>query len=242
MSHVMEKSGDTLYVVMPAYNEAENIKKVVTDWYGVLDFASDESRLVVADFGSSDDTHAILSDLCSEYPKLLVLETEYKEHGPKLLALYDYAIKSGADYVFQTDSDGQANPAEFEAFWNMRHEYDAIIGNRTVRGDGQGRKFIEGVVVTLLKLYFHVNVPDANAPFRLMKCEVLKNYIHRMPKDYYLPNIMLTTYFAYYKKKLAFKEISFAPRLKGENSIDYVSITKIGLRALREFHEFKKDL
>ena len=233
---------DTLYVVMPAYNEADNIEKVVRDWYVVLEQASPESRLVVADSGSTDDTHQVLLRMQKDYPKLLTLDTEYKEHGPKLLALYKYGIECGADYIFQTDSDGQTNPKEFADFWNDRGRYDAIIGNRILRGDGHGRKVIEKVVVTLLKLFFHVNVPDANAPFRLMKSDVLGKYLDRMPKDYYLPNIMLTTYFAYYREKLLFREISFAPRLRGENSIDYVSITKIGMRALKEFHEFKKDL
>ena len=233
---------DTLYLVMPAYNEAENIEKVISDWYPVLECASEDSRLVVADKGSSDDTHDILLKLQKDYPKLETLDTKHKEHGPKLLSLYRYAIDRGADYVFQTDSDGQTDPSEFTAFWEMRHAADAIIGNRTIRGDGRGRKMIEGVVVTLLRLYFHVKVPDANAPFRLMRSEVLGRYLDRMPEDYYLPNIMLTTYFAYYGERLAFKKISFAPRLKGENSIDYVSITKIGMRALKEFHEFKKDL
>ena len=233
---------DTLYVVMPAYNEGENIKKVISDWYEVLRYASEASRLVVADMGSSDDTHDILTGMQSDMGKLVILDTKYKEHGPKLLSLYKYAIESGADYIFQTDSDGQTDAGEFSEFWENRTSYDAIIGNRTVRGDGQGRKFIEGVVVALLRLFFHVRVPDANAPFRLMKSDMLKKYLDRLPEDYYLPNIMLTTYFAYYGESLEFREISFAPRLKGENSIDYVSITRIGMRALKEFHEFKKDL
>jgi len=46
-------------------------------------------------------------------------------------------IKSGADWIFQTDSDGQTNPDEFEAFWCRREKYDALFGNRTVRGDGR---------------------------------------------------------------------------------------------------------
>ena len=60
---------------------------------------------------------------------------------------------------------------------------------------------------TLLKLYFGVNIPDANAPYRLMKAETVKKYLYRMPIDYNLPNIMLTAYFAYYKEKIDFKEM-----------------------------------
>lgn len=40
-------------------------------------------------------------------------------HGPKHIALYDYAIRKGADYIFQTDSDGQTSPDEFEALYNL---------------------------------------------------------------------------------------------------------------------------
>lgn len=41
--------------------------------------------------------------------------------------LYNYAIKMGVDYIFQTDSDGQTNASEFEKFWEMRNDYDAIL-------------------------------------------------------------------------------------------------------------------
>ena len=171
-----------------------------------------------------------------------ILDNDNQYHGPKLIALYDYAIKNGADYIFQTDSDGQTNPDEFEEFWNDRHIYDAILGNRTVRGDGKDRAFVEDVVCFLLKLYFGVNVPDANAPFRLMKSEVVEKYIRRMPRDYNIPNIMFATYFAHYNEKLCFKVISFKPRQGGENSINIPNIIKIGWNALGDFRAFKRDM
>lgn len=48
---------------MPAYNEEANIEQVVKDWYPVLEGKSAESRLVIADSGSSDKTHEILENL-----------------------------------------------------------------------------------------------------------------------------------------------------------------------------------
>lgn len=76
--------------------------------------------------------------------------------------------------------DGQTNPAEFEKFWKKKNKYDAILGNRVVRGDGKGRKFVENTVCFLLRLIFGVKVKDANAPFRLKtnnRCELLKECI-----------------------------------------------------------------
>lgn len=234
---------DSLYIVMPAYNEEDNIEKVIESWYPMLEGKSEKSRLVIADFGSKDRTHEILCKLQKErYHKLVVLNTTNQYHGPKVIALYDYAIKNGADYIFQTDSDGQTNPMEFDAFWNDRKDFDGILGNRTVRGDGKDRAFVEKVVCFLIRLYFGVKVPDANAPFRLMKSNVVKKYLYKMPEDYNLPNIMMTTYFSFYGEKMSFREISFKPRTAGVNSVNIPKIIKIGWKALGDFHELKKGM
>ena len=231
-----------LYVVMPAYNEAENIESVVREWYPVLKLAGPDSRLVIADGGSKDVTHEILLSLKEEFPLLETLDTKRPEHGPKLVALYNYAIDNGADLVFQTDSDGQTTPSEFPDFLEAIKDNDAVIGFRKVRGDGASRAFVEKIVCLLLRVIFGVNVPDANAPFRLMKTELLKKYMGRFADDYNLPNIMLTTFFAHYKEKVAFKEITFKPRTKGTSSLNVKKITLIGLKALKDFKAFKKGL
>ncbi len=233
---------DKLYVVMPAYNEEENIVEVVRQWYPILEGKSIESKLVIADSGSTDNTHAILEQLQKEYTQLEILSETGKFHGPKVIALYDYAIKNGADWIFQTDSDGQTNPEEFSTFWEMRKKYDGIFGHRKVRGDGQSRAFVEKVVCFLLKMYFKVKVPDANAPFRLMKVDVVKKYLYKMDPDYNLPNIMITTYFAHYKEKMAFKTITFKPRQGGVNSINIPKIIKIGWKALGDFRKLKRGM
>lgn len=236
---------DILYIVMPAYNEEANIEAVVREWHKILENGegiSPESRLVVADSGSTDCTRDILMRLQKEYDDLEILENTDRYHGPKVIALYDHAIKNGADYIFQTDSDGQTNPDEFAQFWESREKNAVIIGNRKVRGDGKDRKFVENVVCILLRIYFGVKVKDANAPFRLMKSEVVKKYLYKLPSDFNIPNIMMTTYFAYYGEKMSFYEITFKPRQGGKNSINIKSIVKIGWKALGDFSKFKKDM
>lgn len=227
---------------MPAYNEEENITDTIKTWYPILDGKSENSRLVVADSGSTDSTHKLLEELSGEYPKIDILSNTGKQHGPKVIALYKYAIQQGADYIFQTDSDGQTNASEFETFWNMRNKYDAILGNRCERGDGPSRAFVEHVVCSLLKLYFGVKVPDANAPFRLMRSDIVRKYINRLPAEYNLPNIMMTTYFVYYRENVIFKEISFRPRQGGINTINIPKIIKIGWEALADFKQFRREM
>ena len=233
---------DTLYIVMPAYNEEDNILDAVSSWYPLLEGKDPASRLVVADSGSVDRTHELLENFKKDHPQLEILSETGKQHGPKVIALYDHAIRNGADFIFQTDSDGQTLPEEFDQFWQMRHGYKGIFGHRVVRGDGKSRAFVEKVVCFLLKLYFHVKVPDANAPFRLMNAAAVAKYLPKLDKDYNLPNIMMTTYFAYYKEPIAFKVISFKPRQAGVNSVNIPGIVKIGWKALGDFRDLKRDM
>lgn len=235
---------DILYIVMPAYNEQDNIEKVVRSWYPIVEKynGGGKSRLLVVNDGSGDGTLEKGRRLMGELPLFKMVDKPNSGHGPTVLYAYDYAVRAGADYIFQTDSDGQTDPDEFEGFWKLRKRYGGIFGKRPVRGDGKGRAFVERVVCLLLRLYFGVSVPDANAPFRLMEAGVLKKYIKRMPSDYSLPNIMVTTYFSYYHEKIAFKDITFKPRQGGTGSLNVLKIVKIGWGALGDFKKFKKEM
>ena len=104
------------------------------------------------------------------------------------------------------------------------------------------RKLIEKVLLFILKLIFHVKMPDSNSPYRLMKTEIVEKYISFLPKDYNLPNVMLTTFFIYYKEKVTFIQISFKAREKGTNSINLGKIIKIGWKALGDFMFFRKEM
>ncbi len=129
-----------------------------------------------------------------------------------------------------------------KGFWELRDEADAVMGNRVVRGDGKSRKFVENVVCLLLRLVFGVKVKDANAPFRLMRSELVARYIGKMPADFNLPNIMLTTYFAYFGERMRHEVITFKPRQGGKNSINPRRIVKIGWRALFDFIKLRRNI
>ncbi|MDO4272437.1 MAG: glycosyltransferase family 2 protein [Eubacteriales bacterium] len=235
---------ESLYIVVPAYNEQLNIETTIKQWYPIVEKYNGGglSRLVVVNDGSTDKTGDILGQLEKTMPLLKPLKKKNGGHGSSVLYGYRYAIHKRADYIFQTDADGQTNPDEFDAFWKMKDQYDAVIGKRTVRGDGQSRKFVENTVCLLLRIVFGVKVSDANAPFRLMKTALVKKYIRKLPENYNLPNIMMTTYFVYYHEKVCFLEISFKPRRAGKNSINGKKIMKIGWEALGDFRRLKKEL
>ena len=233
---------ESLYVVLPTYNEEDNIRRVVSEWYPVLEKGNGESRMVIADGGSKDSTLDILYELQKEFPKLVVIPKPETDHGTKVIFLYKYAIENHADWIFQTDSDGQTMPSQFDEFWNLRHEYDVIMGNRVKREDGYGRKVVENVLRMYLKIFFGVMVPDANAPFRLMKGNIVSKYINLMPEDFNLPNAILAACFSRFKEKVTYRVVTFKPRQGGKNYMNIKRIIRIGLDSISNFWRIRNTL
>ncbi len=226
---------DKLFIVIPAYNEQENIEDIVRKWYPNVLLGAEGSRLVVIDDGSKDATGEKLEGLKSEFPLLDVQHKQNSGHGPSILFGYKYAIDKGADFIFQTDSDGQTEPGEFPEFWENRKKYEMIIGYRKERGDGLGRLVVTRVLRFLIFLTFHVYVKDANTPFRLMKASVLEKEIKYIPKDYFLTNVLISVIFTKREYRMKYLPITFRPRQGGTNSIDLRKITGIGLKSLKDF-------
>ncbi len=233
---------DKLYIVIPAYNEEENIEEVVKDWYPIVEKIGNGSKLVIINDGSKDSTYEKLLSLKEGRPQFEPLTKENGGHGATVLYGYNYALKEGADYIFQTDSDGQTLPSEFWPFWELRKEYAMVIGHRKGRQDGFSRKIVTKVLKLVCLLCFHVNLTDANTPFRLMQREPLAQALKDVPADHNLSNVLVSVVFA--KKKLPVKyiKITFRPRQGGVNSINLKKIFKIGKKAWKDFRAINKVL
>ena len=235
---------NTLYMVIPAYNESENIRQVIDDWYPVIEAhdGGGKSRLVVIDDGSRDDTYAMLCEIAKTHPLLEPLTKANGGHGATVLYGYRHALSRGADYIFQTDSDGQTLPGEFEPFWQQREQYDMVIGQRSNRQDGASRVFVTRTLRLVIRLCFGVSVLDANTPYRLMRADALREDIELIPRDFFLSNVLLSVIFTKKKRRVKYIPITFRPRQGGVNSINLPRIFRIGRQALTDFRRLNREL
>ncbi|MDF2542193.1 MAG: glycosyl transferase family 2 [Herbinix sp.] len=226
---------DKLYIVIPAYNEEANIENVIKDWYPIVEKIGNGSKLVIIDDGSKDSTYHIMKKYAETKEAFEPITKPNGGHGATLLYGYHYAINAGADYVFQTDSDGQTLPKEFWPFWEQRKAYDMIIGHRRGRQDGLSRVFVTKTLKFVLWICFHVNIKDANTPFRLMKANTLKEHIKLIPENYNLSNVLISVIYAKKKRAVKYLPVTFRPRQGGVNSINMKKIIKIGKQAWKDF-------
>jgi dolichol-phosphate mannosyltransferase len=233
---------DKLYIVMPAYNEEANIFEIVRQWHAIAEKAGLNSRLVIFNDGSTDKTFEIMQRLKDEYSQFIPVTKVNSGHGSTCLFAYNYCINANADFIFQTDSDGQTNPEEFWQFWDKRSDYDFVIGYRNKRQDGFSRIVVSRILKLLVWLIFGEIVKDCNTPFRLMNALKLKPLLKIIPDDFFLINVVISMLVVKRKEKHLWLPISFKPRQGGINSINLKRIIKIGYKAIADFYTIKQNI
>lgn len=234
---------DSLVIVIPAYNEEATIEAVLKEWYKIVELYNGEgrSRLLVINDGSKDRTERILKKFSKDHPLFTYVTQKNGGHGAAIWKGYSLALEMDADYIFQTDSDGQTTSAEFHAFWARRKKADVITGRRVNRADGKQRVFVSRVLALLIRVIFRVTVQDANCPFRLMSHSALKSALKMVPKKYHLTNVILSVAFEKQNREVMILPIHFRKRQGGVNSIDFRKIVKIGLKSLWEFIKIERS-
>ena len=90
--------------------------------------------------------------------------------------------------------------------------------------------------------FFGVKVPDANAPFRLMRSKIVEKYLELMPDDFNLPNAILAACFTKYEPKTTYRVVTFQPHQGGKNYMNYKRIFKIGIQSIRSFFIIRKKM
>ena len=231
---------DNFILVMPAYNEADCIKNVVSSWMRLVD-KYQGSRMLVINDGSKDNTKLKLDKISPEFKNLTVIHKNNEGHGATVLKGYAQALKTDHDWVFQTDSDDQFTPDDFSKLWNRRNQSCFILGNRSQRNDPLHRLIITRMVRLFNFIMFGTYIPDANIPYRLIKKDYLSAMLKVLPANLFAPNIFLSILAKKDKQELGNISISHKERETGEISIVKWNLIKVCLRGLKELFLFRKN-
>jgi dolichol-phosphate mannosyltransferase len=170
------------WLILPTYNEAENIEAIVTAAGGVLaDAAADGFRVLVVDDGSPDGTGGIADRLAAEHAWVEVLHRAEKNGiGPAYLAGFRHALDHDAGYVIEMDSDFSHDPADIRRLLEaVKGGADLALGSRYVPGGGVRdwgllRRFISEGGSTYARWVLGLRVRDLTGGFKCFRREVLE--------------------------------------------------------------------
>jgi dolichol-phosphate mannosyltransferase len=170
------------WLILPTYNEAENIEAIVTASGEVLGDATEGAfKILIVDDGSPDGTGDIADRLARERDQVEVLHrTEKNGIGPAYLAGFRHALDHGAGYAMEMDSDFSHDPADLARLLEAaRSGADLALGSRYVPGGGVVdwgllRRFISQGGSTYARWVLGLNVRDLTGGFKCVRREVLE--------------------------------------------------------------------
>ena len=170
----MEKTKDKVLVVIPAYNEAENIEKVLIEIKKDIDYAD----ILVINDCSKDNTYEIVR----KNGVKCITNVFNMRYAMAVQVGIKYAYQNGYDYVIQMDGDGQHIASEAEKLYKeaKNTNADIVIGSRYIKDMGYpcplfrriGTKMFE----KMIKLFTKRRIADPLSGFQCLNRRVIEKY------------------------------------------------------------------
>jgi len=215
------------WLVLPTYNEAENIEPIVAAVLPRLAEASPEHKLLVVDDSSPDGTGEIADGLAEMHEAVEVLHRGGKEGlGRAYIAGFRHALAAGAELLMGMDADFSHDPADVPRLIEAAGDADLVLGSRYVEGGGvEGwelhRRLLSRGGCLYARTILGIPVRDLTGGFKCFRREVLERIdLDDVQADGYGFQIEMT--YRTLKEGFRVKEIPivFRDRRAGESKMD----------------------
>ncbi len=169
----------TNLVIIPTYNEKENIENIIRAVFGL----SITFHVLVIEDGSPDGTADIVKKLQLEFPsKLFIVERKSKLGlGTAYIAGFKWALAHKYEYIFEMDADFSHNPNDLLRLYDAcaNQGADVAIGSRYVTGVNvvnwpMGRVLMSYMASKYVRFVLGVDIADTTAGFKCYRKEVLE--------------------------------------------------------------------
>jgi dolichol-phosphate mannosyltransferase len=168
------------WLILPTYNEAENIEALVEAAIRHLASTGVAHTILVVDDNSPDGTGRIADGLAERRAEVRVLHRARKQGlGRAYLAGFDMALANGADLVLEMDSDFSHDPADLPRLVAAAGAADLVLGSRYVPGGGVTnwgavRRAVSWAGCAYARLVLGVPVRDLTGGFKCFNRRVLE--------------------------------------------------------------------
>ena len=196
-------------LIIPTYNEANNILKVLDE---VLSLNIDHLDVLIVDDNSPDGTADIVKKYSLNHSNIFLKEREGKLGlGTAYIAGFEYAIENKYDYVFEMDADLSHDPKVIPEFLKAIEEADLVIGSRYLTGVNVinwplMRLFISVMASKYTRIITGLPVHDCTSGFKCFRREVLEKIpLHEVSSSGYSFQIEMN--FKAWKRGFRIKEV-----------------------------------
>jgi dolichol-phosphate mannosyltransferase len=221
-------------IVLPTYNEAENIANVIER----IKNSHPGWHILVIDDSSPDGTPKIVKELSEKFSNIFLVERK-GERGRGLAGIYGFelALKQGSDLIIEMDADMSHHPRYLEAMVRAAKDFDVVIGSRYIKGGREiGRTFMRRAISRLANLYLRLvlgfSVHDWTTGYRCYRRNALGAIISDIRSKG--PSIVEEVLFKIKKKGFRIKEVPiiFYEREKGTSKLNAKILFRVFLYSI----------
>ncbi len=218
----MQKNGKDLSVVIPVYNEEDNIAPLYAALKPVLDGMGVNYEIIFVDDGSTDGTASALEDLTAD-KNVLVLE--FRRNFGQTAAFAAGFDHSMGDVIITMDGDLQNDPADIPKLYQMADKYDLVSGWRKNRKDPfLNRRLPSAIANWLIGKVTGVELHDYGCSLKAYRKEVVNNLRLYGEMHRFIPAVA-----NWYGVKVAEVETTHHPRTRGKSKYGITRTVKVFL-------------
>ncbi len=195
-------------IVVPTYNEKENIKKLIPG----IKKARGRAHILVVDDNSPDGTAGEVKKLGKKYKGVYLIKRKGKAGlGTAYVEGFKFAVRKRYDYIFEMDADFSHDPAYIPEFIDEMRKYDLVIGSRYVKGVSVVNWPIRRLMLSKFANFYArvitgLPLTDCTSGFKCYKRKVLEGIgLDRVRSDGYAFQIEM--HFKAWEKNFRIKEL-----------------------------------
>jgi len=166
---------DTKYdltIIVPVYNEEDNIERVEKELKKFLDIAVKKAKILFVNDGSKDKSQLLIEEICKRNEDFYFISFS----GNRGLSA---AIKAGFDYadtelIGYIDSDLQTSPEDFNILLNQLEDYALVTGVRSQRKDSFVKNVSSTIANKIRRAFTHDGMDDTGCPLKIIRTDFAK--------------------------------------------------------------------
>ncbi len=164
-------------IIIPTYNEAENIVNIINELVAI-NYEGVNIEILVVDDNSTDGTAALVKAL--NYYRVHIIERPGKLGlGTAYIRGFKFAIENNYDYVFEMDADFSHDPKAIPRFLDKLNDFDVVVGSRYIEGIAVVNWPLSRLMISIGASYYtrmitFLPIKDVTAGFMAYRVTALK--------------------------------------------------------------------
>ena len=232
---------EKISILIPAFNEEENILLTVKETINVLNTLDKDYEVIIIDDGSHDNTYNIVKKELGQFNDKVKIEKYTPNQGKGFAIKYGFNFVTG-DYVLFLDADMDIHPSHIKRFLDLIDKYqaDIVIGSKRHKDSKVDYPIIRKIYSTfyylLIRILFGLPVKDTQTGLKLFRYDVLKNCLNKIVVKKYAFDLEILVLAKKYKSKIIECPIFLKPTRTYYNRIGIKDIYKILIDTIAIFY------